>query len=523
MQEVSKQWNENQAERIITAPSFLELSIVVTDPEARAGATSASNGETAWSDAETLVDGQEKAPVRYALVEHNLFVLDGSFRLLPDAAPYGRNGYIGDTLSGADTAFAVAPKITIAFQKVFLTSLEGITVSWGVAYTGEYASEFKVTAYNGTTAVAQKTVTGNTSVVTQVFLEMTGYDSIELEVLKWSLPGHRARIASITVGIEHIYRKEDLEEYRHTSAADLLARELPTEEVSFRVDNSDLTYDPDNDEGMSKYLMERQEVTVRYGYELDGALETIPAAVVYLDEWETPRDGIFASFTARGATVYMNDKYTGTSSGTLYAIASAAFTQAGLPKLGDGSERWSVDDSLKSITAPSGLDLGEHTTGEVVQLCANAACCVLHQDRAGALHIEPFTVPETAGYAITKKNEYGYPDTELLKQLRSVNINDGAYTLSVSNAGVEQSVDNPLISTDRAPAVAAWVRDVLLCRQSVHGSWRADPKIEALDTVTVATPFRTSKTVLTEVELTFNGAWRGTYEGTVVGAAEVTA
>lgn len=516
MQSVSKNWDKNQSERIITAPSFLELSIIVTDPEARASATSSASGETFWSDAETLVDVQPKAPIRYATLEHNLFVLDGSFKLLPDEAPYGDNGYISDELSGADASFAAPPTITISFPRVFLTSLEGLTITWGKAYTGEYASEFRVTAYNGSTAVAEKTVSGNTSVVSRVFLEMTGYDSIVVTILKWSLPVRRARITTITVGIEHVYQKGDLAEYKHTSSVDLLARELPTEEVSFRVDNSDLLYDPDNDAGLSKYLMERQEVTVTYGYTLGSTLETIPAAVVYLDEWETPRDGIFASFTARGATVYMNDKYTGASAGTLYEIASAAFTQAGLPRLDTGEQRWSVDTSLSSISAPSGVDLSGYTTGEVVQLCANAACCVLRQDRKGVFRILPFSPAEEAVYAITKGIEYGYPDTELIKQLRSVNINGGAYTLSVSAAGVEQPVNNPLISTDRAPTVAAWVRDMLLHRQSVHGEWRADPKVEPLDTVNVDTPFRTNKTVLTEVALSFNGAWRGTYEGTVL-------
>lgn len=516
MQTVSTAWNENQAQRVIRAPTTLEISILVTDPAAMAAASSSANGEEAYSDAASLVSREEKSPVRYATLEHNLFLLDGSFELLPSGAPYGSNGYIGTALSGAGTVFTVPPVVTIDFGEVFLTTLEGLTISWGTAYDGEYAEKFSVTAYNGSTVVASKTVEGNTEQTVQVFLAMTGYDRIEIEVLRWSLPYRRARITSVIVGIEHIYRKRDVSEYTHKMSARLLPDELPTAEVSFQVDNSDLLFDPDNGEGMSKYLMERQEVTVRYGYELPSGTETIPAAVAFLDEWETPRSGLFAQFTARGVTALMEEKYTGSASGTLYDIAQAAFTQAELPTLSDGTERWSIDSSLQAISAPSGADLSENTLAEVVQLAAFAACCVLYQDRAGVLHIEPFTAGAEGVYAITRGNEFGYPETELSKPLRSVNINDGAYILSVTSSGVEQSVSNRLISTERAPVVAAWVRDILLNRQTLTGEWRADPKVDQLDTVTVDTPFSTNRTVLTSVELTFNGAWRGNYEGRVM-------
>lgn len=296
----------------------------------------------------------------------------------------------------------------------------------------------------------------------------------------------------------------------------LLSAELPNVEVAFQVDNLDFLYDPDNDHGLSKYLMSRQRVDVQYGYELDGKTEKIPAAVVFLDEWESPRDGIHASFTARSLLVLMEEKYTGTASGTLYDIASAALAQANLPLMSDGSVRWALDSALKSVTAPTGADLSDSSIAEVLQLCANAACCVMWQDRVGVLHIAPYSVGTTAGYAITREFEYGYPETSLTKPLRTVNINDGACILTVSDSGVEQTVNNPLISTARAPTVAAWVRDILLNRQTLAGEWRADPKTDVLDTVTVDTPFKTNRTVLTSVELIFNGAFRGNYEGRVM-------
>lgn len=516
MQEVSAKWNENQENRIITTPSVLELTISVTDPEAQADASTASNGETAFSHAGNLADGLTKTEHRYATLEQNLWVLDGTFELLEDSDAYDDDGYIGSELSGEDGTFAAPPTITISFSKVYDTYLEGLTITWGAAYENEYADTFTITAYNGSNVVAAKTVTGNIDTVSVIFMEITGYDRIVVTVDKWAHPYHRARIQSLLLGIRHTYTKSDVKDYTHRQSVDLLSAELPDIEVAFQVTNLDFLYDPDNESGLSKYLMSRQQVDVTYGYEINGAVEKIPAALVFLDEWESHRDGIHASFKARSLLVFMEAKYTGTSSGTLHDIAVAALTQAGLPLLSDGSVRWVLSDTLKNASAPSGVDLSGYTVQEVLQLCANAGCCVMWQDRSGVFHMEPVEAADTAGYAISKSIEYGYPETSLSKPLGSVNINNGAYVLSVVDGGVEQPVDNPLISAAQAPTVAAWVRDVLLNRQTLAGEWRADPKTDALDTVTVGTPFKTNRTVLTSVELTFNGAWRGAYEGRVM-------
>lgn len=516
MQEVSTKWNENQKKRVITAPTVLELDISVTDPEAQADANTAANGETEFSYADRLADGLAKHKDCYATLEPGLWVLDGTRDLLPAGGPYNDNGYIGSALCGNDGTFSKAPSITVSFSKVYETYLEGVTITWGEAYSGELADTFTITAYNGSTAVATKTVTGNADMVSVVFMEITGYDSIVLTVEKWAHPQRRARIRSLLLGIRHTYNRSAVSEYSHKMSVDLLSAELPDVEVSFQVTNLDFLYDPDNDSGLSKYLMSRQQVEIRYGYELDGATETIPAAVVFLDEWESPRDGIHASFTARSLLIFMESKYTGTSGGTLHDIATAALTQAGLPKQSSGAVRWVLDRGLSGVSVPSGLDLSGYTIQEVLQFCANAGCCALWQDRSGVLHMEPIGAAETEGYAITTGNEFGYPETSLTKPLGSVNINDGAYVLTVAAGGVEQPVQNPLISADRAPTVAAWVRDILLNRQTLAGEWRADPKTDVLDTVTVDTPFKTNRTVLTSVELTFNGAFRGTYEGRVM-------
>lgn len=516
MQEVSAKWKETQEQRIITAPSVLEVTVAVTDPEAQGAASVSVDSEEEFSHGSQLADGMEKTANRYATLEQDLWALDGTFDLLPDEGPYEDDGWISENLSGDGGVFTLPPTITISFPQVFTTYLEGMTITWGAAYEGEMADTFTVAAYRENVVVASKTVTGNTDLTSVVFLEMSGYDTIKITVEKWSAPGHRARVQSVFLGVRHTYTRKKISDYSHAMGVDLLSAELPEVEVAFQVENLDYLYDPDNENGMSKYLMTRQQVEIRYGYEIDGKTEMIPAAVVFLDEWESPRDGIHANFTARSLLVFLEETYTGPNSGTLYDIAQAALVQAGLPLKSDGTVRWVLSETLKSIYAAEGADLSETSMAEVLQFCANAGCCVMWQDREGVFHMEPFSVEETAGYGITKEFEFGYPETTLSKQLKTVNINNGAYILNVSNSGVEQTVSNPLISAAQAPTVAAWIRDLLLNRQTLSGTWRADPKVDTLDTVAVDTPFKTNRTVLTSVELTFNGAWRGSYEGRVI-------
>ena len=250
----------------------------------------------------------------------------------------------------------------------------------------------------------------------------------------------------------------------------------------------------------------------RYGYELNGTIEWIKAGTFFMSEWDTPQNGITATFTARDSIEFMSDSYTGPSSGSLYSIAEAAFLQANLPKTSTGGNRWIISASLKSINAPDDVDLSVYTIAETLQLVANASCCVFYQGRDGILHIEPLS-EETTDYEINRFNSYENSEISLTKQLKGVDVNNGAAVLEVGTVGETQKVDNPLISSDRAAQVATWVAEYLKNRRTLSGNFRADPRLDVLDRVTNINQFATSTVLVTEVKYTYNGAFRGSYEG----------
>ena len=511
MREVSAAWKAAQKQNFLPE-SFVEITLNVGDPDSQADARTSDNGQMSFSRSSALADGTDRTPKQYALLERNLWLLDGAKKILTPTGPYDNEGYIGTALSNDYGVFdGVIPSITISFSKVFTELIPGITITWGTAHE-EYAKKFRITASaNGTQTYQGEFMNGGelTSVATA---DIDHYDKIVIEILEWCLPGRRARIESILIGIEKTYTKKELMSYEHSMLVDPLSASLPKSEIVFVVKNLDGEYNPDNPRGAEKYLMERQAIAVRYGYKLDGVVEWIEAGTFFMSEWETPQNGITATFTARDSLEYMTDLYTSTSSGTLMAIATAALNQAGLPVLPDGSNRWILDSSLSGITAASGADLSEYTIQEVLQMVANAACCVFYQDRDGIIRIEPLATGET-DYEINRFNSYENSEMELTKQLKAVDINDGMYVHTVGKVGETQRINNPLISSAQAATVAQWVANYLVNRKILSGEFRTDPRIDTLDRVINQNRFAENIVLVTEVQFTYNGAFKGTYEG----------
>ncbi len=514
MQTVSQAWKQEQRKTLVEAESFVDILLIVGDPAAKTDASASDNGHFTASNTAQTVESTERTPVKYATLERNLWVLGGGLKLLPNAPPYGDNGYIGDSLSRDDGTYAVDPTITISFSRVYQAVIPGITITWGSAYEGEFADTYRVSWYDGTTVVESKTVEGNTDVNSSFFADIQGYDRITIEVLKWNKPSRRARIERIVVGIERSYRKADILKYIHSMFADPLSAELPKAEIVFEVENLNGKYDPYNPSGENKYFLERQTVQVRYGYKFKDGIEWIKAGTFFLSEWDCPQNGISATFTARDALEYMTDSYKGPSSGSLMEIALAAFRQADIPMLTDGTDPWTIDPSLSGIQAAEGADLSANTIAEVLQYVANAGCCVFYQDRNGRIHIDKLSTAVT-DYRIDRFNGYENAEVSLTKQLKSVDVNGGQSVVTVGNVGEIQKVDNPLISTARAPVVAQWVADYLKKRQTVSGQFRADPRLDALDRVTNENQFSENLVLVTQIEYIYNGAFRGSYEGRV--------
>lgn len=428
MQTVSQEWKDNQNE-LLVPESYVEVVLTLTDPDAHEDATAEDNGAIYISNTNQTASEMDKEVVSYATLEPNLWLLSGDREIIP-LTDYGDCGYIGNTLSNAKGEFENRPVITVNFSDTRINLIPGVTITWGDAYD-EYAVDFTVTAYNGNTIVATKEVTNNTSTKSIVEMDIINYDRIVITVSKWCLPYRRARISEILPGVEKIYSKSDLFSFEHSQEVDPLSTALPKAEISFSVDNSDNSYNPNNLEGLSKYLIERQEVKSRYGYKIGNKVEWIDSGTFYMSEWDAPQGGMTADFKARDLLEFMTGTYYygvySPEGKSLYDLALSVLQDANLPIEDDGKVKWIIDDSLKNIYTVSPLPLDTHAN--CLQLIANAGGCTMYQDRKGVLHIEPL-VPSNTDYRITHFNCYSKSEISLSKPLKQVEVSCYGYTVA---------------------------------------------------------------------------------------------
>ena len=501
-------------ERTLVPMSDIRIEYNVTDPgvQDEAVSTAATAVEVFSSVADVVNEGALNEP-RYATLEHNLWILNKS-RVALAERPVATDGFVSANLSDANGVFTEIPTVVISFGKVHTNNVPGIAVTWSNSYE-EYATKFRVKAYNGNAEVKNILVENNRSISVNVWETISGYDKIAIEILEWCKPYRRARLLEVLIGIKQVYTKADLMGFSHEQEADLLSGTLPKNSIVFELDNSDNRWNPDNPVGTEQYLIQRQTLTVRYGLLIGGEMEWIRAGTFYMSEWDTPSNGITASFTARDLLEFCTEVYTGTRRGSLLDVAREALAQSGIKE-----NEYALSPTLANIQTDFSEDDAENTCAEMLQMVANAGRCCIWQDRNGVLRIEPLNT-ELTDYIIGEmdnglSNAYDHPEFSLTKELKSVRVNGGQGEAKNSETGAVQEVSNPLITdTATAKAVAEWCKDCLKTRKTLSGTFRADPRLDALDKVTVVSKYSSSPVYITSIKYEYNGAFRGTYEGRV--------
>jgi len=447
VQSVSADWKENQQKTLVNE-SFIEMQLGLTDPEAVESAVPVATDLAPFAHLDQVVSRTVRNITPYATLERNLWVLDGSKKILP-TTNFVDTSYVGNMLSNSDCTFTSNPVLELTFPRVFHSYLPGLIITWDMAH-GDYAVDFKITLYKEGVKGSEKLVTGNDRIHTVVDMDINEYDKIVVEILKWSSPRRRARIARIQLGQSITYGKGDLfGTFTHTQEVDPLSAKMPKMSLKFSVNNVDDSYNPYNQTGISKYLMERQEIQVRYGYrikrdvewimledltwgdiegrswgELEGeGMEWIPGGAFYLSGWEAPQNGLYANFEARDILEFMNGifmKGVYRPSGiSLKALAEEVLLDAGLPEREDGLPPWKLHESLDDIYTVAPLPLVRHS--ECLQMIANAAGCVMYVDREGFLRIEPAPTSMT-DYRVDNFNSYKRPEVALTKPLKRVDV-----------------------------------------------------------------------------------------------------
>lgn len=520
MVEVSDKWKEKFNETLVPE-SFVEITCGITEPGINKKATIVTSSAAPFSTFHNIALSDNASISRYSTGEPNLTVLDGSCSIVPSSPPYGTTGFLSAEIFDDSNH----PVIRLELPSENKSSVPGVSICWSTVF-GEYATDFSVSAYLGTSKLKTVTVNGNKSVRSDVEAELSGFDAIEIEVLKWCLPDRRVRVEQVKIGRYLVFDKTKILSYSHSSARDPISGQLSQESISFSLDNSDRTWDSVNPQGIYKYIYERQPVTVRYGMDVDGKTEWVSGGMFFLSEWSVPANSIEASFQARDAFLYLSStKYTGRKYGTLYEMCYDA-----LELLEADEITFDISDELKDYSTDITSDESTYHNSDILQLAANAAGMALYQTRDGVIKINRVYGADTSNPVldIPVLNNYSWPEITFAQNMLNVVTTAGgvtyAYPESPSGKGVSQTLSNVMLTKDilaKSRNALTESYGVLSNRRKASLTYRASPTIDALDMVKIHHQFNYDAVLLaTNVKYTFNGCFKGTVEGYMMADAQ---
>ena len=520
MVEVSDRWKEKFNETLVPE-SFVEITCGITEPGINKKATIVTSSAAPFSTFHNIALSDNASISRYSTGEPNLTVLDGSCGIVPSSPPYGTTGFLSAEIFDDSNH----PVIRLELPSENKSSIPGVSICWSTAFN-EYATDFSVSAYLGAKKLKTVTVNGNKSIRSDVEVELSGFDAVELEVLKWCLPDRRVRVEQVKIGRYLVFDKTKILSYSHSSARDPISGQLSQESISFSLDNSDRTWDSVNPQGIYKYIYERQPVTVRYGMDVDGKTEWVSGGMFFLSEWSVPANSIEASFQARDAFLYLSStKYTGRKYGTLYEMCYDA-----LELLEADEITFDISDELKDYSTDITSDESTYHNSDILQLAANAAGMALYQTRDGVIKINRVYGADASNPVldIPVLNNYSWPEITFAQNMLNVVTTVGnatyAYPENPSGKGVSQTLSNVMLTKGilaKSRNALTESYGVLSNRRKASLTYRASPTIDALDMVKIHHQFNYDAVLLaTNVKYTFNGCFKGTVEGYMMADAQ---
>lgn len=520
MVEVSDRWKEKFNETLVPE-SFVEITCGITEPGINKKATIVTSSAAPFSTFHNIALSDNASISRYSTGEPNLTVLDGSCGIVPSSPPYGTTGFLSAEIFDDSSH----PVIRLELPSENKSSVPGVSICWSTAFN-EYATDFSVSAYLGAKKLKTVTVNGNKSIRSDVEVELSGFDAVELEVLKWCLPDRRVRVEQVKIGRYLVFDKTKILSYSHSSARDPISGQLSQESISFSLDNSDRAWDSVNPQGIYKYIYERQPVTVRYGMDVDGKTEWMSGGMFFLSEWSVPANSIEASFQARDAFLYLSStKYTGRKYGTLYEMCYDA-----LELLEADEITFDISDELKDYSTDITSDESTYHNSDILQLAANAAGMALYQTRDGVIKINRVYGSDASNPVldIPVLNNYSWPEITFAQNMLNVVTTVGnatyAYPENPSGKGVSQTLSNVMLTKGilaKSRNALTESYGVLSNRRKASLTYRASPTIDALDMVKIHHQFNYDAVLLaTNVKYTFNGCFKGTIEGYMMADAQ---
>lgn len=468
---------------------LLRAVIDIIDPDIVYGEVTAES-QSKYTRTEELHDKEFDNPPKYATLEEDRWLLDGTWDIYPDDVSDCAAGiaYSSGTLSGDDGAFPTAQYVEMQFSSVSI--LQACSVWFPDNDYDGVPADFTVEVKQGGTTYHKETYTNNTA----ASVSLTGFtvynpDAIRVTVTRWSLPSRRMRMVEIVPGVYEQWTGDMLSSFSLKHQGDVSCVTLPYGTCSIRMDNLSRRFEPRRKDGVFQSIEERQGIDVSMACRLpDGTDEYKRLGVFYQHSggWRTGDNGITIQWDLVDIVGLLADRQfipNGSLPTTLSGWVASLVAQ-----LGENFEnRYTVDPAYAGKSATASLeDVQGMKCGDVLRyVCMATGTWPRADAETGYLAVEPMW---SEGAKITLDNLTGYPVMSANNDVAAIvfTLADGngtEYVVSGNSTAASDtvSVKNPFIHDTAAALVAA--RNIL----SVYGgnkleiTGRGDPSSEIGD------------------------------------------
>lgn len=321
-----------------------------------------------------ILNNNDYRTVRYATLEPNTTLLDGSFSFVDNDTTSSDFAYWSASIGDADGDFATNPVITRNF------SIPHSSVGISLYFDERYALpiELTVTVYGEAGSVLTTQTVRPTSYYHFIDYPVENYRGIRIEFNKVN-PYSRGRLKYIGYGRELIYSSKSDKNLSKASVLeqiDITSSELAVNTSSLTVIDTDRLFSIINPQGIYKFLQRQQRINI---YESINDEEYL-IACHYLKEWSTVHDTI-STFKCQDIIGVMDNAtfaqklYTNVTAGAIIDEIMDSF----------GWDDYFVEDSIRNIVLTGCIK--ESSVREALQQVAFACGAVVDTSRSTGINI----------------------------------------------------------------------------------------------------------------------------------------
>ena len=477
-----------------TRKMYINAVLEIIDPDI-VYVSSSGSGTAPWGKPEQLHNKEMTIDSRYATLERNRWLLDGSFRLIPDVPQglTGQVGHVGDVLSGEDGTFTESVYAELKFDNVSI--LQSCSIYFSDEPLDGVPADFSVVVMSGEDAVFTKEYRDNEDV--SVSLDgFTVYNptAIRVYAFKWSLPNRYMRVVEIIPGVYEKWTEDVLASLDIQMRGNFSCLAIPYGVATLRMDNIDRRFEPRNKSGVFQSIEERQGIPIAFGTKLgNGSVEYAQVGVFYQANggWRTSDNDMTMQWELVDIIGLISGREfvaEGTLPTTLSGWAKAIVSQLGA----NFENQWSVDADYAAspVYANDVADVSGKKCGDILRWACMATGTWPRADaKTGKLAIEPLW---SSGNKYDLDNMTVYPTMKANDDIAvlTFKLYDGQETVyNISGNATSSSntvtISNPFIHTQEQALTAARMILSAYGGNRLEFVGRGDPSSEIGDVDTV--------------------------------------